>query len=237
MKRCLPALLCAALSTATFVPACLAQDEAPKDAAPQPDAVTHDWKFDFTYATPNTIAIENADGSLNWYWYMTYKVVNTTEDELFFDPRIVVQNDAGQIMTANLGIDARVFRAVRDLVRNPLLMSPIDVPGRVFKGEDHARESVAIWPVSKDDVDEFKIFIGGIYGEIKNVTDPTTGKPVMVPVVNALTGETRKNPDGTTMMQPLELYRTKLLHFETPGTTESKQNPEIKLAEEKDVMR
>lgn len=237
MKRCLPALLCAALSAATVAPACLAQEDAPKPAVPRPDAVTHDWKFAFKHSTPDTIAIENADGSVDWYWYMTYKVTNADYDELFFDPRIVIQNDAGKIITANLGVDARVFRAVRDLVRNPLLVSPVEVPGKIFKGEDYARESVAIWPVSKDDVDAFKIFVGGIYGEVKTVDDPATGKPIMIPVIDALTGEPKKNADGSQMMQPLLLHRTKLLHYKTPGTTESKQNPAIELADEKDVMR
>ena len=237
MKRCLPALLCAALSAATFAPACLAADEKPKDAAPQPDAVTNDWAFDFKHSTPNTIAIENPDGSVDWYWYMTYKVTNYDRDELFFDPRIVIQNDQGKIITANLGVDARVFRAVRDLVRNPLLVSPVEVPGKIFKGEDYARESVAIWPVSKRDVDAFKVFVGGIYGEVKTVNDPSTGKPIMIPVIDALTGEPKKNPDGSPMTQPLLLHRTKLLYYKTPGTTESKQNPAIELEDEKDVMR
>ncbi|MFN3166451.1 MAG: hypothetical protein ACE37H_05230 [Phycisphaeraceae bacterium] len=237
MKRCLPALLCAALSAAVS-PACLAQDaDAPKPAAPQPDAVTNSWSFDFQHSTPDTIAIENADGSVDWYWYMTYKVTNYEQDELFFDPRIVIQNDAGEIITANLGVDPRVFRAVLELTQNPLLVPPVEVPGRVFKGEDYARESVAIWPVDKDDVDQFKVFVGGIFGEVKLVTDPSTGKPITVPVIDALTGEPKTNPDGSPMTQPLLLKRTKMLHYKTPGTTESKQNPAIKLEDEKDVMR
>lgn len=234
MKRCLPALLFAAALSAA--PACcFAQDEAP--AAPQPDAVTNDWKLDFKSQTPNTIAIENADGSVDWYWYMTYTITNHDADELFFDPRIVIQTDSGDIVKANLGVDGRVFRAVRDHLRNPLLVSPVEVPGKIFKGEDYARQSVAIWKVTKADVDEFKVFVGGIFGETKTVTDPSTGEPIMVPEINALTGEPRKDKDGKPVMKPLELRRTRMLHYETPGTTETRQNPSIKLAEQKDVMR
>ncbi len=239
MKRCFPALLCAAALTGTgFLPSpALAQDDTPQPAAPQPDAVTNDWAFDFEYDTPTTIAIEDADGTVHWYWYMVYSVTNYDQDELFFDPRIVIQTDSGKIVKANLGVDTAVFRAVRDHVRNPLLKSPVEVPGKVLKGEDWTRQSVAIWKVTKADVDAFRVFVGGIFGETKAVTDPATGEPIMVPDINALTGEPKEDGDGNPVMKPLELRRTKLLHFETPGTTETKQNPTITLKEEKDVMR
>ena len=71
----------------------------PQTSRPQPDAVTQDWSFDFEYTQPDTIAIEGADGTVQWYWYMTYKVTNYEADELFFDPRIVIQSDNGEIVT------------------------------------------------------------------------------------------------------------------------------------------
>lgn len=120
MKRLLPAVLCgfALCAGPVLVPAFAQDDDAPVDVAPRPDAVTQDWSFDFEYTTPDTIAIENPDGSVDWYWYMTYKVTNFEEDELFFDPRIVIHSDNGQIATANLGIDATVFKEVRTLLEN-----------------------------------------------------------------------------------------------------------------------
>lgn len=238
MKRLIPAVLCAATLSAVLTPVLALQDDAaPRDVVPKPDAVTQDWSFDFEYTTPDTIAIENADGSVAWYWYMTYKVTNHDYDELFFDPRIVIQSDNGDIVTANLGIDATVFKEVRNLLKNPLLMSPVEVPGRVFKGENYARQSAIIWKVSDQDIDQFKVFVGGIYGETKIVTDPNTGEPIMVPVIDALTGKTVKDADGNDVMQPLQVKRTRLIHYKTPGTTESQQDPAIQLIEEKDVLR
>ena len=241
MKRLFPAMLCAA---ALFAGPAFAQDEAAEakengdqSAIPQPDAVTHDWAFAFEHSTPDTIAIENPDGSVDWYWYMTYKVTNHNEDELFFDPRIVIQSDNGDIVTANLGIPSTVFNEVRKLLEQPLLMSPVEVPGRVFKGENYARESAAIWKVSNDDIDQFKVFFGGIYGETKTITDPNTGEPIMVPIIDAISGKPKTDKDGNPLMQPLELHRTRMIHYTTPGTTESRQDPSIKLEEEKDILR
>lgn len=239
MKRLLPAILCAATLCAAPVlaPATAQDDEAPKDITPKPDAVTQDWSFDFEYTQPDTIAIEQADGTVQWYWYMTYKVTNFEEDELFFDPRIVIQSDNGEIVTANLGVDTTVFKEVRNLLENPLLLSPVEVPGRVFKGENHTRQSAIIWKVSDEDIDNFKVFVGGIYGETKLVTDPSTGEPIMVPVIDALTGKPVKDADGKDLMQPLQVKRTRMIHYKTPGTTESQQDPAIQLIEEKDVLR
>lgn len=239
MKRSLPAILCAALlATQALAPGhALAQDEEQASPAPQPDAVTHDWSLDFEHSKPTTISVEDADGKVKWYWYMTYKVTNFSDDEIFFDPRFTVQSDNGKILTPNLGVDTAVFDAVRKLLRNPLLLSPVEVQGKIFKGEDYARESVAIWPVSEDDIDEFKLFVGGIFGETKIAMDPTTGQPIMIPVIDALTGEQKKDKDGNPMTQPLLLRRTKLLHYETPGTVETRQDPSIKLKTDKDVMR
>jgi len=244
MKRLLPAVLCAATLSLVPVlaprlaPSALAQeDSTAKDATPQPDAVTQDWSFDFEYSTPQTIAVTDPDGTVQWYWYITYKVTNYEVDELFFDPRIVIQSDNGDIVTANLGIDTTVFKEVRNLLRNPLLQSPVEVPGRVFRGDNYTKQSAIIWKVADEDIDQFKVFVGGIYGETKTVKDPNTGDPIMVPVIDALSGEPEKDANGNNVMQPLELKRTRMIHYETPGTTESKQNPAIHLIEEKDVLR
>jgi len=238
MKRMLPALLCAAALSlpSAFGPAA-AQDAAPVDPVPQPEPVSLSWAFDFEHSTPDTIAIANGDGSYDWYWYMTYKVTNFDEPELFFDPNIVIQNDAGEIVAANAGVDSRIFNAVRTLLEKPLLLSPGEAPGRVFMGEDYARESVVIWRATQQDVDQFRIFIGGIYGETQPVIDPNTGQPIKVPVMNILTGQQQTDENGNPLFEEVLLHRTLMLHYSAPGTTTSRQDPSIRLEASVDVMR
>ena len=50
-------------------------------AAPEPSLVTKSWEFKFTYDTPRAIAVRNLQGEFEWYWFMTYKVVNDTGQE------------------------------------------------------------------------------------------------------------------------------------------------------------
>lgn len=238
MKPMLPAILsAAALIAAIPAPTTVHADQEAASPVPAPDAVTHDWAFDFKFSQPDTIAIDQPDGSVQWYWYMTYKVTNYNDDELFFDPKVVIQNNTGEIVTANLGVDANVFNQVRNLVRNPLLVSPLEVPGNVLKGDDFARQSVIIWKASKKDIDAFRVFVGGIYGEQKTVTDPSTGEPIMIPVIDPLTDKPKTDHNGKPMMQPMLVTRTKMLSYETPGTVISLENPSIELEEEADVMR
>ena len=238
------ALACAVSFTAGFLaPAASAQDaptgtppEAPA-GVPKPDLVTAGWKFTFTHTHPTTFSVEQPDGTVKWYWYFTYKVVNQTDQPLRFTPEIVISDDQGRIAHANRGINVTVFRKLRDLVRNPLLLSPGEVPGQMFPGEDYAREGVAIWPVSNHDVDQFQIFFGGLYEETKTVTDPTTGSPIMVPATDPRTGEPKTDANGQTVMVPLQVRRVRKMHYDSPGTLERPQEMRADLIQEIDVMR
>lgn len=225
-------------SALAFAPMAAAQDApATVSGIPEPDLVTEAWQFTFTHSQPRTISVENAQGEVQWYWYFTYKVVNNEQEDLLFTPEIIVADDQGRIVHANRGVNITVFRAVRDLVRNPLLMSPAEVNGRMFPGEDFARESVAIWPVSADDVDEFAVFFGGLYGEIKPVLNPVTGEPIEVQMVDPRTGEPRVDDAGEPVMVPLEVRRTRKLHYKSPGTNQRPQAMRAEVIDETDVMR
>lgn len=230
------ALACAvALPGALLAGPALAQD-APA-GVPQPDLVTASWQFKFSHTPPKTFSVEQADGTVKWYWYFTYKVTNDSREPLRFTPEIIIADDQGRITHANRSISVMIFRELRNLVRNPLLMSPAEIPGQMFPGEDYAREGVAIWPVSEHDVDQFRVFFGGIYGETKTVTDPTTGQPIMVPATNPRTGEPKTDSDGNPVMVPLEVRRVRMMHYDSPGTLERPQDMRADLIEEADVMR
>ncbi|MEM9415561.1 MAG: hypothetical protein AAGA29_08805 [Planctomycetota bacterium] len=242
MKRILLAMLCAAGVSFSALTPVVAQDED-SSGIPEPELVTSSWMLTFTYETPRTIAIEMADGSTQWYWFMTYEVLNdprirnNNRESIFFNPDIIIADDRGGIIHANRNISPRVFPAIKELLRNELLESPAQVSGNMLPGEDFIKESVAIWPVSEDDVDEFSIFIAGIYGETCTVPHPVTGEPMTEPVTDPRTGEPVLNADGEPETRPILLRRNRMLRFVTPGTIRNPQRQSIRLEEEKDVMR
>lgn len=150
---------------------------APAAAAPKPELVQRSWQFDFKADIPRAIAVKNLRGQYEWFWYVTYKVENNTDRERLFIPEIVISTDKGNVVSAGRGVPTRVFTAIKAQVGNRLLESPIDVVGRLLRGEDHAKESVAVWPAFKHNVDTVNIFVGGISGETKVVVTPDPADP------------------------------------------------------------
>ena len=90
-------------------------------------------------------------------------------------------------------------------------------------------------------VDEGVVYVG-TDGGVLHAIDAKTGKEKWkFETGGRISGEpgitTIKDADGKPLMQPLQVKRTRMIHYETPGTTESKQDPAIQLIEEKDVLR
>lgn len=150
---------------------------ADADAAPEPELVQRHWQLDFSSAAPRAIAVKNLRGQYEWFWYVTYKVENNTGRERLFTPEIVVGTDKGDIVRAGRNVPTRVFDAVKKQVGNRLLESPTAVVGRLLRGEDHAKESVAIWPAFKHNIDMVTVYFGGLSGETKVVTTPDPADP------------------------------------------------------------
>ena len=181
-------------------------------AYPKPALIGQSWELTFDFKPPRTIAVPDMDGQVRWYWYMPYTVTNNTDTEQFFVPQVTVATDQGDILTAGRGIGPNVFRAIQKQLGNPLLDNPIQVSGRILIGEDHAKESVAIWPVFPHDVDEMRMFIAGLSGETQKVKHPLTGKDI-------------------------ELRKSKMLIFQTPGTSVHPQRQPIQIHTQTWVMR
>lgn len=171
-------------------------------AAPEPSIVPRAWEFDFTFQAPRPIAIRDIDGQYHWFWYMTYKVVNNSGTEQMFIPEFTIATDTGKIIAAGSKLPSSLFPAIKAKLQNPLLLSPVDVVGRLLQGEDNARESVAVWPAFEDDVDAISVFVGGLSGETIALPHPLTGDPVLLrktmKVDYAMPGSS-----GTPQVQPM----------------------------------
>jgi hypothetical protein len=181
------------------------------DAYPQPSAAARSWEFDFTHSKPQPISVRTPDG-VRWFWYMTYKVVNNSGQERVFVPEITIATDQGDIVETGKGVPTTVFPEVKRQANIQLLESPVQVAGRLLQGEDNARESVAIWPAFKHDVDELKIFVTGLSGETQVIHNPVNNEPVSV-------------------------RKTLMITYTLPGTGGSPQNQPVLGGDETWIMR
>jgi len=181
-------------------------------AAPEPEIVSSSWQLDFKYDTPQAIAVRDIDGTIKWYWYMTYLVTNNSEDDQLFVPDITIVDDSGRLLTDGQDVPTSVFRAIREKLESTTLLSSSQIVGKMLQGDDFAREGVVIWPVSDEDVDEVRIFVAGLSGETAEVVDPLTEETML-------------------------LRRTFMLRFATPGDAVSPEDQNIRLVQEREVMR
>ncbi len=198
-----------------LVSVCLVIAWAPVQRAlafPEPAIVSPSWSLDIQVQAPEAISIEDVDGTIRWFWYIAYKAVNPTDEDLLFIPEITIANDLGEIITAGQDVPPTVFPAIKQRLGNPLLLSPVEVVGKLLQGDDFAREGVAIWPASEDDVDAFSVFIAGLNGETQNVLNPLTGESVLV-------------------------RRTLMLEYKSPGNFTRPQEQSIIEAGRREVMR
>lgn len=236
LSALIPAVL---LGVAPQTTAQEASADAPGTFA-QPSIINPTWEFELDAQLPQPIAVPNASGQMVWYWYLPYKVVNNTGEDRLFIPEVSVMDNHGRIVTAGRKIPQNVFPAIAERLGNPLLESPGDVLGRLLQGEDFAKESVAIWPASVRDVDEFTVFFAGADGETKQLLSPRTGKPVMQAAIDPITGEAVLDDQGNPVMQPVMVRRTRTFTYATPGTLISnsklRQQP-VRLVSESVVMR
>lgn len=206
----------------------------------EPSIINPTWEFELEVKNPQPIAVPGDNGRTVWYWYLPYKVVNHTNEDRLFIPEVSVMDNHGRIVTAGRKIPQNVFPAIAQRLGNPLLESPDDVLGRLLQGEDFAKESVAIWPASQRDVDEFTVFFAGADGETKPLLSPSTGKPVLQAAVDPITGEAVIDEDGNAVMQPVMVQRTRTFTYATPGTLTSNRKlrlQPVQLLSESVVMR
>lgn len=179
---------------------------------PKPNVVAQSWQLEIWYEQPRPIAITENDGRVHWYWYLPYKVVNTTGEERLFIPEVTVATDQGDIVTAGQKIPGAVFKAIAADLDNVLLENPIDVVGKLLQGDDMAKESVAIWRAFESDVDQLTIFFTGLSGETAIMVNPLTGELQV-------------------------LLKTLMLQFAMPGTDMHPQGQKLVSSEENWVMR
>jgi hypothetical protein len=147
----------------------------------EPSILSPSWQFDFTFTNPRLIRVAVPGEELpQWYWYLPYTVSNHTGEDRLWVPSFVIFTDRGEVLEAGKGVSPVVYTAIAEQLKNELLESPIQAIGKLLQGKDNARDSVAIWPASSQDVDAMTLFVGGLSGETQTVTDPASGEDLIV---------------------------------------------------------
>jgi hypothetical protein len=170
MRRSLP--LCAALAVSLL--AGILPSASPVQAAPQPSVLPVSWELDVKFDAPKRLIIDHKA-----YWFIHYTVTNNTNQDQLFTPEFQLITDTGQIVDGNKNTPQPVLDSIKNLY-GKLLLTPLQVLGRLLQGEDNAKDSVAVFSGIDSDARSFTIYASGFSGETAQVTDPINGKTVLL---------------------------------------------------------
>lgn len=188
-------------------------------AVPLPSEVPASWELRFRFVDPERITVKlPAESEPRTFWYMLYTVENESGQTVQFMPSFELVTETRQVVPAQIGVHPAVYNAIKRRHRKtyPFLTEPVRMLGPMLHGEDHARDSVAIWPQFDAAASSFAVYVGGLSGETTRIPNPLFDpeKPEVA---------LQKLPDGSSLEKVVNpkqftLQKTLVLDYALPGT-------------------
>jgi hypothetical protein len=172
---------------------CTSTLSAPVRAEPRPSPTPVTWELTFKPADLQRITVKTSDtGVPKTYWYMLYKIVNNTGQDIDFLPQIERVSEIDSEVPAEfaedmpdlasrmivdpaiVGLHPAIFRAIKErhAKTHRFLVEPVRAIGRILQGLDNARESVVVFDDLDPRVSRFTIYVGGLSGERQTLSNP-----------------------------------------------------------------
>jgi hypothetical protein len=201
--------LTAALTSASVDPA----------PGPEPSPTPVSWELDLKYEHPQRIEVQlPGEASPTVYWYMVYTVTNNEPRTIRFFPTFQLVTGDLRVLDTDIGISPLVFNAIKERhkLTHPYLVSPSEAIGDLLKGDDHARQSVAIWRAGELDVNSFRVFVAGLSGETRFVANPA--HDATQPETATVTDDAGRPREQAVNPAHFTLRKTLELRYELPGS-------------------
>lgn len=141
-------------------------------AAPSPSVVPKSWEVEFTFHDPQRISVVlPGDRGATVFWYILYTVTNNTGQEIGFYPTFDLVTDKLEVIEGGYGISPSVYAAINAQHKKVyrFFIDPMEMYGPLRQGEDNARTSAIAFGQLDEMVNSFKIYVGGLSGEIVKV--------------------------------------------------------------------
>jgi len=147
-------------------------------AAPEPSPVPRRWQLDVRPGELRATVVETEKDGPRAYLYLTYFVMNPTQEDVFFAPTFELATDEGDLVRSGRGVPREVVLELLRRLENPLLEDEVRVIRMLGQGEENAREGLVVWPLETLKADEIRIFAAGFSGETRTIRRPDTGEEV-----------------------------------------------------------
>lgn len=216
-------LSAAALVLAAAIPTVLAA------GAPQPSELSLTWELTIEADMLRSIRLKLPGHERpQTFWYMRFTVINNSESEQIFIPEFVLYTDTGQVIKVGQDVPTAVFNELKKIYNDPLMMSMVNVTGKILRGEDNGKRGVAIWPDFDPKAAQVDVFVGGLSGETAEIELP-------VPIET-----TEYDDEGnkqTVKRDKIILNKTLQLSYSIPAEAAARAQATVKLLAQKWVMR
>ncbi len=145
----------------------------PAPVAIEPARAPVSWELNFRFQDPQRVSVVLPDRAEPVvYWYMLYTVENPNDKEVEFYPDFELVTNTLRVVPSEIQVSPEAFRAIQRRADDPLLIPPERVIGKLLRGKDRARHSVAIWKDFDPKATSFTVFVSGLSGEMKRVKNP-----------------------------------------------------------------
>ncbi len=191
----------------------------------QPAVTSPAWELSIKFQDPQRVAVTvPGQKSPVVYWYMLYTVENSTEREVDFYPDFTLVTDTMRIVKNEVQVSPEAFQAIQRRSGNPALLPPEKVLGKLLRGQDRARSSVAIWKDFEPQAKGFTVFVAGLSGEVSFVKNPAYDS---------------KKPEDAGNRRAFILRKTLELPYKFPGAESMRTYvvPERQTERQKWIMR
>lgn len=140
--------------------------------APEPSPIPKRWQLEIEPSPLRVIVLDVPGSGPKAFLYLTYTVTNNSGIDLLFAPSFDLATDEGQVLRSGRDVPVAAAKQLMQLLANPLLEDQIGVVGTLLRGEENAKESLAIWPVPTTLLSELTVYCAGFSGETVTVEVP-----------------------------------------------------------------
>lgn len=147
-------------------------------AAPEPSPIPRRWQVDIETSPLRVILMNDAQGKLRPFFYMTYVATNNSVSDLLFAPMFELATDSGDVIRGGRDVPFSVTQSILTRINDPAVLDQIAIVGNLMRGEENAKQGVVIFAAPTLHLSELTLYAAGFSGETAavEVPNPETGK-------------------------------------------------------------
>ncbi|MGE3107535.1 MAG: hypothetical protein AB7G11_01000 [Phycisphaerales bacterium] len=145
---------------------------------PEPEAIPRRWQLEIEPGPLRLTTVET-DGVPHAYFYLTYRVINNSGEDLLFAPSFELSTEYGSFRSG-IGVPTHVTRELLKETENKYIEDQISIIGQLMQGKENAKDGLVIWPANNLNVNSMTVFAAGFSGETTSVEMPATKERVVL---------------------------------------------------------